>query len=204
MGDYQKLVRRFRETGAAAFAAKRAVDEAFEAGLRDRDPQAYARLLAEFDARQNAAWPQGTPDLHHDLTRGAPRAIDTATAFLEADPYFFRSGYMKAALIRRLKRTAFSPAQASRLRRIVLARVDGPDRNEFASYCRLALAVRSAELEAEIERRTTSDDPGVARRARWMALRFASVPARAGRVVKAARNAAIVAPCTRRSPTTSR
>lgn len=176
MGDYQAMVREFVRTGLAAREAKRTVDEAFRAGLRDRDPDAYARLLDAFRACQQAAWPKGTPDLYHDLARPSRRAIDTATAFLEADPWFFRSGYEKARLIRRLKRAGFTDEQRRRLQQIVLARVDGPDRNEFAAYGRLALAVRSPDLELAIEQRTLSADTGISRRARWMMLRFASVP----------------------------
>ena len=177
MRDYNDLVRRFRETGAAAAAAKRAVDVAFRNGLRDRDPDAYGRLLNEFGAHMHGAYPKGTPDLYHDLKNAKPRAIDTATAFLEADPWFFRSGYLKAQLIRRLKRVTLTAEQAERLQRVVLARVEGPDRNEFAAYGRLALAVRSPELEARIEEMTRGADAGIARRARWMMLRFRSVPA---------------------------
>ena len=178
MKDYQTLVREFAEAGKAAYEAKRALDAAFRDDLRSRDPAAYTQLGREFSNRVHAALPQGTPDLYNDLKNAKPRAIDTATAFLQADGYFFGSGYLKARLIRRLKRASFSPEQKRRLQSIVIARAMGPDRNEFAAYGKLALAVRSPELEAEIERLTEHADPGVARRARWIMLRFASVPAK--------------------------
>lgn len=175
MKDYDTLVRNFARSGLAAREAKARVDAAFADGLRTRDPAAYSRLLDEFRARVDEAWPKGTPDLYADLRQARARAIDTTTAFLQADPYFFRSGYEKARLIRRLKRADFTPVQRRRLQSIVIERVMGPDRNEFSAYCRLALAVRSPELEAAIERLTEHEDAGVRRRARWMMQRFASV-----------------------------
>jgi hypothetical protein len=41
--------------------------------------------------------------------------IETAISFLEADPYFFRSGYMKEEMWGRLKKAQLSPKQLSRL-----------------------------------------------------------------------------------------
>jgi hypothetical protein len=175
--DYATLVGDFARAGAAAHAAQKAAKAAFKDNLRSRDPAAYRALLEAASARMREAWPKGTPDLYNDLKNAKPRAIDTATAFLQADPFFASSGYLKAALIRRLKRATFTPEQKRRLQSVVLDRVMGPDRNEFAAYCRLALAVRSPELEAEVERLTEHEEYSVRRRARWMMLRFQSVPA---------------------------
>ena len=176
MGDYYAMLSEFARRGRIARDAYLDVTDAFRAGLRSRDGASYSQRLDEDRAARKAALPPGGDQFLRNLDAGSPRAVDIATAFLQADGFFPESGYAKAAIIRRLKRAPLTRLQKARLQSIVLERVEGPDRNEFASNCRLALAVRSPELEAEVERRTQSDDPGIRRRARWMMLRFASVP----------------------------
>ena len=44
-------------------------------------------------------------------------------SFLEVDPYFFRSGYIKADLLRHLKRAPLTRSQEQRLRNVILARL---------------------------------------------------------------------------------
>jgi len=88
--------------------------------------------------------------------------------FLAADPYFFRSGYLKAEVIRAIRKVQIPPAQADRLRRVALDVLDAGDRREFRHYCRLARKVCSPELEAEIQGRCDTGPRDVRRRAGWM------------------------------------
>ena len=175
--DYSKLVQDFARRGRLAREAHLDMHDAFRAGLRSHDRDGYRRLVDDMFALTNAAMPPNCAEFLLDLKAGSPRAIDVATAFLQADAYFFRSGYLKAAIIRRLKKAPLTGEQKRRLQGIVIERVKGPDRREFPAYCQLALAVRSPGLEEEVERMTADADPGVRRRARWMMLRFASAPA---------------------------
>ena len=57
---------------------------------------------------------------------------------LEINPLFHRSGYLKVDLIRRLKRTQLTEDQKSRLRKVIVARVRGPDSREFRHYARIS------------------------------------------------------------------
>lgn len=180
MTDYDTLVAEFVRLGRRAREAQLAVEDESKAGPPIDGEDSYTRRSREKRETEQAALPlpSGGRDFLKQLAKGRQRAVAISIAFLQADPFFATSGYMKVELIRRLKRVPLTDLQKQRLRAVALARVDGPDRNEFAAYGKLALAVRSPGLEAEVQRRLSSDDPGIRRRARWMMLRFASVPAR--------------------------
>jgi hypothetical protein len=101
------------------------------------------------------------------------RAGDTvrrqeALLFLEADPWFFRSGYMKEKFLRALKRCALSDTEKERLVRILLAVVDSRDRREFREYCRLASHVTSHDLRQGLVMRQSAADDRVRSRATQM------------------------------------
>jgi hypothetical protein len=102
------------------------------------------------------------------LAAGDQPAVEMAVTFLELDPYCFRSGYLKADLIRSLVRVELPAEHASRLRDVVLAAVDGFDRRESRSYCRLARKVATPELRRILSSRLENENPGVRRRARWV------------------------------------
>jgi hypothetical protein len=102
------------------------------------------------------------------LRSGDARGIETAVQFLEADPYCFRSGYMKADVIRFLIRATLDDAVAERLRRVVVMVVDGHDRREFRAYIRLENRVDSPSLRHELAIRTGSPEKRTARHAEWM------------------------------------
>jgi hypothetical protein len=115
-----------------------------------------------------AAYPQGFGQDFRRLKEGNASGMTAAVKFLEADPWFFRSGYTKAELIRYLIRIELPRSIEDRLRIVVLAVVDQGDRREFRHYCRLARKVDSPRLQEELSKRLRGEDPAVARRARWV------------------------------------
>lgn len=157
--------------GAALHAAHRAVHDAH---------RVYRQNPA--DPALKAAWEQAAADFHHLLTEYPPgfwRALDALQqgdfsglpellAFLEADPWAFRSGYARSSALKAITRVPLPPEAASRLQQIVLETVDGRDRREFRWTCRLARRVLAPEFVAALEARRAGDDPDVARRARWV------------------------------------
>lgn len=128
----------------------------------------YWRALERFRAAIANAYPPGFWAALQRLRNGDPAGLETAVTFLEADPWFHRSGYAKESLIRYLTRLPLSPEHARRLREVVLAAVDGRDRREFRSYCRLARKVDDPAMRAELQQRLKHDDPRVRRHARWV------------------------------------
>jgi len=121
------------------------------------------QLVEEFgDAGPASFW--------DDLSRlhaGDPAGLELAIRFLERDPWRQGSGYVKADLIRYINRVALGPGEATRLRRVVLAVVDRPDRREFRRYVRLGIKVDAPELREGLAQRLSSPDPGIRRRAGW-------------------------------------
>jgi hypothetical protein len=96
-------------------------------------------------------------------------AVETLVRFLEADVYCHRSGYTKDDVIRALTRSTILDLETrQRLRDVVVAIVDRPDRREFRAYVRLARSVDDENLRAQLRARFSANAPVVARHARWV------------------------------------
>ena len=93
---------------------------------------------------------------------------DNALTFLEVNPRYFRSGYDKAQLLRRLKRADLSAKHRQRLVAVLMDVVGRPSGVEFRQYCQLAARLASKELTAALAKLVRSPDDGVRRRASWM------------------------------------
>jgi hypothetical protein len=90
----------------------------------------WERACAEFHSRfDQLAFPGGYESAGRRILDGDQAAIESALQFLELRPYFFRSGYMRTALMRKLKRAVLTAPQAARLRQLVAADL-APKRRE--------------------------------------------------------------------------
>jgi hypothetical protein len=65
------------------------------------------------------AFPGGYSGYLDRLMAGNPETMEAAICFLEMRPYFFRSGYMFDALLRKAKHAPLSPGQSARLQVVV-------------------------------------------------------------------------------------
>ncbi|WP_339074642.1 hypothetical protein [Teredinibacter turnerae] len=76
--------------------------------------------------------------------------LEFAICFLEVDPLFFRSGYVKEELLRKLKRTELNVGQIKRLNAVLEDAVDSRGSREFRAYCRLAAMIASEKLISSV------------------------------------------------------
>jgi hypothetical protein len=111
------------------------------------------------------------------LKHGFATGLEEGIRFLEADAWFFRSGYLKATFIRRITRFPLDDDQRSRLANVVLMVVNKADkRHEWKAYRRLARSVQSPWLIQELESRAAYNHHSpyplngedVAQAAKWM------------------------------------
>ena len=86
--------------------------------------------MSEWACRNHASSSSGCTTFG-DASRTATdtEAVDQALAYLEADPYYFRSGYARAKLARSLAQATLSDADRARARRYVL------DRSRRRKHC---------------------------------------------------------------------
>ncbi|NLR99172.1 hypothetical protein HGP17_20320 [Rhizobium sp. P38BS-XIX] len=125
-------------------------------------------LVERFQSAVEAAYPPGFWEHYDRLKGGDARGVEMAIEFLEADPWFFRSGYIKANLARFLKRVPLSKRQVRRLESVLLKIVDERNTEEFRNYCRLARVIVTPTLQDALTERLTDENFGRVLRARWM------------------------------------
>ncbi len=112
---------------------------------------AWEDAVPRFHTALEAAYPPGFWDEYEALVQhnDAPRSL--ILGFLEANPYFYRSGYIKQKILRYLKQVSLSKQEKERLRFVVLAQVEAPHaRREFPEYARLAIVLDSPVLRQEL------------------------------------------------------
>ena len=101
------------------------------------------------------------------LKAAEPEAVETAIAFLLADPWFHGSGFIKQDLCRALHGLTFSKDQGARINRAVLRVIDRGFRPELRTLRRLARRTADEGFLDDLRERRGSPDPGVRRRAEW-------------------------------------
>ena|ERR1043166_178683 len=126
---------------------------------------ACRRFHEAYDA---LAWPGGLDEGMRLLKAYDPDAVEVAIAFLEVDPLYFRSGYIKVDVVKRLLHAPLTSGQQDRLRRVVLQRARGPSRREFRAFCRLATALRTPTFESAVEALTADSNRTIVRHGSWL------------------------------------
>ena len=164
---YSKRGRDVNEAQAEVHAAFKEVVNRNDGA--DPRTQRWFTAIAAFRAAYRRVYPESLQGLDKDGKRASE--IDTADMldFLEADPIFYRSGYMKQKLLRALKRRNLDHYEVERLQRIILAVVQKDDhRREFLHYCRAASNVDDAHFRAELSALEQSEEFHVSQRANWV------------------------------------
>jgi hypothetical protein len=122
--------------------------------VREQSPEKFAawqeaaRLL--HSSYDTLAFPGGLHREFELLRVGDAGAIEMAVQFLESDPWYFRSGYHKADMLKWLGRHTLTNDQCARLRKIILGRVRGRSVREMRAYGKVASQINNPEFEAEL------------------------------------------------------
>ncbi|GFZ85905.1 hypothetical protein [Dyella caseinilytica] len=117
--DQIKLL--IERNSAEATRLHRRIHETF--AVRDESPrkkEEWKQACQIFHSRYDElAFPGGYEGALDRLVGGDPETMEAAICFLEIRPYFFRSGYMFDAILRKAKHAPLSPEQKARLQVIV-------------------------------------------------------------------------------------
>ena len=138
------------------------IGETFRAEPHGPEHQAAA---AEFHSNYDRlAFPGGLEQAMDKLGSCDPGTIAAAVDFLEIDPSFHRSGYIKEDILRRLKRCEIDVETTQRLAQLIIRSLDSGPRRVAQAYARLGATVHPPELSAALPARLASDDPEIRRR----------------------------------------
>ena len=86
------------------------------------------------------------------LASGDADAKESAIRFLEFDPYYYRSGYIKSKLLVRLKNIKLSASEVKRLQKVICnAIVSQQPKSEFKYYARLLKNVGTPEFRQKLQ-----------------------------------------------------
>lgn len=76
-----------------------------------------------------------------------PEAVEDGILFLEENPRYFRTGYFKADIARKLKKAPLTSDQRCRLSEVILRAITSADVGpEFNEYARLAAIIATPEF----------------------------------------------------------
>lgn len=89
-------------------------------------------------------------DVPRRLRSGDDTAIDPALLFLEADPWCFRSGYLKESLMRALASGVSLSGYRRRIHRVLIARLRAPQPGLRKPSMALAAAVWGPDLDEHL------------------------------------------------------
>lgn len=106
---------------------------------------------AFFDYHETLAIPGGLTHNLNMLKQADLDAISMAIAFLQANPVFFRSGYIKEQLLRILKKTPLSQEQIIALQEILLNEIIKAPARGYTDYCKLARAIQDDQFKEKVE-----------------------------------------------------
>ena len=92
------------------------------------------------------------------LSAGDAEAKESTIKFLEFDPYYYRSGYIKSKLLVRLKHIKLTASEIRRLQKVVCnAIISRQPKCEFKYYARLLKNIGTPEFRAKLQNLSVPD-----------------------------------------------
>jgi hypothetical protein len=135
--------------------------------LGNQHARLWREACARFHSYQSALYPWiETVEKGDHLLDGDTREF--VLTFLEIDPRFFRSGYIKETLLKRLKSATLMKKERDRVNAVLLDAVRRRGGREFRRYCQLAAKFGSEALRDDVAELKGAADNAVAGRATMM------------------------------------
>jgi hypothetical protein len=162
----RRVAERVARVGESSEALAAAVDR------RDESPEELSQWKVagrRWQAALDALY-AGVADDAERMRAGEPHGVEAAIAFLELDPWCFRSGYAKQKLLGMLSYQELTAEQADRLRQVLVHAVDVGYRRTLREHRKLARRVDHPELRRELRARLHAPDEGGRARRAFMLL----------------------------------
>ena len=104
---------------------------------RGKDRESWSKACEKFHSYVSPI-DHAIDEIYESPALNNKQTLEFVLTFLEIDPMFFRSGYVKEDMIQRLKRTNLTQEQLTRVNSILTDAVENRGHREFKRYCRLA------------------------------------------------------------------
>ena len=149
----------------------RAVHETAERrGRSEADRDIWIKACEEFHRTYpDLIFPWGYQRWEAFLARDSSE-LDTAIAFLEVDPRFFRSGYLKQIIWDKLKRAELSPKQERRIEAVALSYLQKRVQREFWHMTRYVRLRGSSIFWEALESIAAKRNGETSMKANWLLL----------------------------------
>ena len=114
------------------------------------DRAQWEHACAEFHQRFDSLSFPGGAEMLSRVRKNDPAALEAAVRFLVADPYHFRSGYLKENLWRWLRHCGLSTSARNRLEKAVLLYLDRRISREFWNMCKAMARLGGPEFWSKV------------------------------------------------------
>jgi hypothetical protein len=138
--------------------------------LSRHEHEEWSKACAKFHSEYANLFYPGGDERWDKFLNGDSAEIETAVLFLDVDPYFFRSGYMKEVIWTRLKKFDLSAPQRTRLEAIAIAYLHRRIRRDFWHMARYVRRHGRDEFWRQVVSLQESAIPSVRMKAGWLML----------------------------------
>jgi hypothetical protein len=168
LNDRTKRIEAISAAAKTAEAARRNFRDRPREFFKKRDAE-WQRLLDHYQRTTQNATPKDWPELLQLIESHSQSAIEYAVDYLLADPLFNESGYIKAAIIRVLKRQHIAQADREALLTHILKKTDGTfPAGSFKDYARLAAALQNEQFIRVVSVLAKSEATDISNKANWL------------------------------------
>lgn len=112
---------------------------------RDKDIESWHKACVEFHSHESLITSM-INRVYDEIRLSDQELVEFAISFLEIDPMYFRSGYIKETILTKLKRSILKKNQRDRVINILIDAVRNRGYREYRYYCRVAKVMNSQFL----------------------------------------------------------